>query len=127
MFSNWMNSNQRNKDWLNDVEDEREKMHYSRVIQDAPAVIVLERFDRLSQQNILLPPQEVRIEMTRIEPDREVGPAARQANFNVVITGLSTLDIENGDQFEYSGKIFEVLVVYINTPGGTQAWAKAQE
>jgi hypothetical protein len=131
-ISNWVANNPVAKNWADDVENENRGIHfYERLIETMPTDIIIQRYDRTLKQTLELPVQRVRIELTRIQPDKDVGPSARESSFNALVFGYKdhptygTLDIQNGDKFAFNNMLFEVRVVYPNTPGGIQVWVEA--
>jgi hypothetical protein len=132
--SNWVQSKDKARDWISDIENDNRSIHfYNPVAEDALSTITISRYDKTTRAQVALSAQRVRVEMTRIEPDKDIGPSARTSNFNCVVFGYDghpeygTTDIEMEDTFVHEGIKFIVKVVYLNTPGGKQAWCRAEE
>jgi len=93
-----------------------------RIISEKPVSIVVVR------NGEQLTAQTVRIETTRIAPDRDIAFAAREGNANAVLIGykdhptIADTDLKAGDRFELDGLRFEVRHIFPQTPGSLQAW-----
>jgi hypothetical protein len=109
--------------WLEDIENIARDLHMiHRFITDKPTTIVAYR------NSEALDPQIVRIEQTRIQPDVNIGPAAREPRANVILIGykdhptIADTDLLPGDKFIADSKKFEVRIIFTSTPGMLQAW-----
>jgi hypothetical protein len=127
-FSGWMRDAGKVNPWKSDIEDDNRVSHFTeRVINDKPAIITVYR------NSIALAPQTVRIEQTRIQPDKDVGPAGREHNNNAVLIGyrghatIADCDIQSGDLFTHDNIRYEVRLIFPETPGRVEAWLEIQE
>jgi hypothetical protein len=114
--------------WLNDIEDDARAEHVThRFIADKSTSIVIQR------KGVSLAAQTVRIELTRIQPDKDVGPAAREPNANALLIGykghptIADTDVQAGDRFVADGMRFEVRFIFPETPGAIQAWLEPMQ
>jgi hypothetical protein len=122
-ISAWIGNVGKADDWLDDVDGDNRAVHFTDfIINDKPSTITLYR------NGVALDPQTVRLEMTRIQPDRDIGRSAREAVGNGIAVGYRNhptepdFDVRSGDKFTHDGIRFEVRMVYFETPGQTQAW-----
>lgn len=66
--------------------------------------------------------------MTRIQPDVNVGPAARESRANTVLIGykghptIADTDIQVGDVFLLSDRRFRVRLIFAENVGHIEAW-----
>lgn len=122
-INNWFTDKEAAGGWQEDVEGDARSVHFThRIITAKPAVIEIQRMGQT------LDPQTVRIEMTRIQPDVNVGPAARESRANTVLIGykghptIADTDIRVGDVFVYEAKKFRVRLVFTANVGHIEAW-----
>lgn len=110
--------------WVDDIENGNRGVYATdRYIKDKPCVIIVERGAVET-----LPEQTVRIEMTRIQPDVNVGPTSRESRANTILIGykdhptIPDTDIMRGDRFIFEDSRFEVRLVFPATVGRVEAW-----
>lgn len=122
-FLNWMGEDGKAGAWAASVHGANTSAHIThRIISDKPQQIEIVR------HNQTLAPQTVRIETTRIAPDRDTMFAGRENNANAVLIGykdhptIPDTDIRAGDRFALNGSRYEVRFIFPETPGSIQAW-----
>jgi hypothetical protein len=121
-INKWLGVPERANAWLEDIEGDNRAVHFTNfIINNKPVDITIVR------NGVKLDPQTVRLEMTRIQPDRDLGRSAREAVGNFVVVGDTDFDVKAGDKFSYGGARFEVRMVYVDTPGIIQAWCEIVE
>jgi hypothetical protein len=123
-INSWMTDKEAGGVWESSIEGDNRSVHFThRIIMDKPAVIVIQR--KNGQE---LAPQTVRIEMTRIKPDINVGPGARESRSNTILIGykghptIPDTDMQVGDRFAYGVKMFTVRQIFTETVGRVEAW-----
>lgn len=119
----WLSDSNKAGDWLEDIDGDYRVWHMiGRFIADKPTSIIVYR------GSTILAAQTVRLEQTRIQPDVNVGPGAREPRTNAILFGyaghptIADTNIIAGDKFVADGHKFEVRVVFTNTPGMLEAW-----
>lgn len=128
-ISQWMTDTNKAGDWLNDIEgNDKRVLHAThRFIVDQPAIITITR------GSTNLDPQTVRIELTRIEPDVDVGAAGREHNARAVLIGykghptIADTDIRSGDLFVHNSTRYLVRFILPETVGRVEAWLEMQQ
>jgi hypothetical protein len=127
---NWMGFVGKAGDWKEEIEDDARNVHFThRVILEKPTSIVIYR----PPTDTTLAAQTVRIEQTRIQPDRETGKAAREHRANATLLGykghptITDTDINAHDQFIVNGIKYEVRLIFPDTPGRVEAWLEVIE
>lgn len=122
--NNWTNSLISARGFVGGIEGNNRAISYTdKVIKDKPSTIVISRVDGTT-----LSPQTVRIEQTRIQPDKDVGRSGREVNANAVLIGykghpdIADTDVRVGDKFVLNGKRFEIRFIQPETVGFVEAW-----
>ncbi len=117
------------KNWGDSIEDANRVFHEThRYITDRPVTIVIQR-----GASTTLDPQTVRIENTRIQPDVNVGAAAREPRANAILIGykghptIDDTDVLPGDKFTAASQRFEVRLIWPDTRGKLEAWLEILE
>lgn len=126
-INRWMTDLNKAGAWLADIENEARSEHFThRTITDKPSTITISRQNGTTFT--ALSPQVVRLELNRIAPDNNIGPAAREHRANGILIGyrnhptITDTDIEVGDRFAYDNTHYEIRFIFPETPGNVQAW-----
>lgn len=122
-INSWFTDKEAAGGWQEDIEGDARSVHFThRIITAKPTIIEIQRNGQT------LEPQTVRIEMTRIQPDVNVGPAARESRANTVLIGykghptIADTDIQVGDVFLLSDRRFRVRLIFAENVGHIEAW-----
>ncbi len=127
-FNFYMSDLGSGKDWTDDIDGAYISQNFTeRIIKDKPVTIVIVR------NTTQLDPQTVRIEMTRIAPDINVGQGAREPRGNAILIGykdhptISDTDILPGDRFIAYDLRYEARYILPATEGNIQVWIEVVE
>jgi hypothetical protein len=122
-FNSWIGLNNKSQSWLNDIENNNRAVHAThRIISDRPVLITIFR------KGVALPVQTVRIELSVIAPDVNLGPAGRGHDARGYIVGYKghpdypDFDVKSGDVFTHDSTKYEVRFILPETAGRTEAW-----
>jgi len=128
-IQHWMQGADRSHDWMSNIEDDnRSQTAYYQIIMAQGTQISIQR--SVNGSYTTLAPQVVRIETTRIQPDKDIMVGGRESNANALIFGfkdhpqMPDFDVKQGDLFVHEFTKFEIRFVFPETPGITQAWAE---
>lgn len=132
--TNWMANTNKAGDWKEEIEDDARNVHFThRVILEKPASITVYRPKTPTAAAQVLDAQTVRIEQTRIQPDRDTGKAGREHVANATLLGykghptIADTNLRAHDQFMFEGIKFEVRLIFPDTPGRLEAWLEVIE
>lgn len=128
----WITSRGKATSWRGEIEADARALNYTyRAIMDKPTTIEVQR--RVGGTMTKLAPQTVRIEQTRIQPDRDVGTGGREMVSNATLIGfkghpdIDDTDLQVGDRFEVDGVKYIVRTIWPATQGFLSAWLEVVE
>lgn len=128
-INNWLTDLGKAGDWISPTHGAAGRsVHFThRMISDKQVSIILYR------RGTALDPQLARVELTRIQPDKDIGPGAREMVANAVLFGyrdhptITDFDGQVGDKFQLDGITFLLRLQEPETPGMYQFWLEVAE